>query len=111
MVATGGAGFRVQFGARWTVRLEVQDLIHWGSVSRINGCDATDLQTLIDQKTAGTVTGTGVSGQCNVGAFQGTTAGGYERGSDLGLAHSKVSEGGADTLHVVGVYLGIGVEL
>jgi hypothetical protein len=110
-VVTGGAGFRVQFGARWTVRLEVQDLIHWGSVTHINGCDATDLQTLIDQRTAGTVTGAGVSSQCNVGAFQGTTAGGYDKSNDLAIAHSKVSEGGADTLHVVGVYLGIGVEL
>jgi len=57
------------------------------------------------------VTGAGVSSQCNVGAFQGTTAGGYDKSNDLAIAHSKVSEGGADTLHVVGVYLGIGVEL
>ncbi|HZX43651.1 MAG TPA: hypothetical protein VFE93_17565 [Myxococcaceae bacterium] len=110
MVATGGAGFRMQFGDRWTVRLEVQDLIHWGSVSHINGCDAADLQTLNDQHTAGPVTGAGVSGQCNVGAFQGTT-GGYDRSNDLGIAQAKVSEGGTDTLHVVGVYLGFGVEL
>ncbi len=110
MVATGGAGFRIQFGDRFTVRLEVQDLIHWGSVSRINGCDATDLQVLNDQHSAGTVTGAGVSGQCNVGAFQGTT-GGYDRSNDLGTAQAKVSEGGTDTLHVVGIYLGFGVEL
>ena len=109
-VVTGGAGFRVQLGERFTVRLEVQDLIHWGSVSRVNGCDATDLQTLNDQKTAGGITGTGVSSQCNVGAFQGTTSG-YDRSNDLGIAQAKVSEGGSDTLHVVGVYLGFGVEL
>src|SRR5678815_1548821 len=59
MVATGGAGFRMQFGDRWTVRLEVQDLIHWGSVSRINGCDSTDLQTLDQQRLAGGITGGG----------------------------------------------------
>jgi hypothetical protein len=111
LVVTGGAGFRVQFGERFTVRLEVQDLIHWGSVSRINGCDATELQTLVDQHTAGDVTGTGVSAQCNVNAFRGTTGGGYDRTNDLGIAQAKASEGGSDTLHVVGVYLGIGVEL
>ncbi len=110
MVATGGAGFRMQFGDRWTVRLEVQDLIHWGSVSHINGCDAADLQALNDQHTAGAITGAGVSGQCNVGAFQGTT-GGYDRSNDVGIAQAKVNEGGTDTLHVVGVYLGFGVEL
>ncbi|HUM12139.1 MAG TPA: hypothetical protein VLT82_14435 [Myxococcaceae bacterium] len=110
MVATGGAGFRVQLGDRFTVRLEVQDLIHWGSVSHINGCDATDLRVLNDQHTAGTVTGAGVSAQCTVGAFQGT-AGGYDRANDLGIAQAKVSEGGTDTLHVVGIYLGFGVEL
>lgn len=111
MVATGGGGFRVQLGQRWTVRLEVQDLIHWGGVSRINGCNATDLQTLDAQRAAGGITGAGVSGQCNVGAFQGTASGGYDRGNDVSIAHAKVSEGGTDTLHVVGVYLGFGVEL
>lgn len=111
MVATGGAGFRMQFGDRWTVRLEVQDLIHWGSVSRINGCDSADLKTLNDQHAAGGITGAGVGGQCNFGAFQGTTGGGYDRGNDVGIAQSKVNEGGSDTLHVVGIYLGIGVEL
>jgi hypothetical protein len=111
MVVTGGGGFRVQLGQRWTVRLEVQDLIHWGSVSHINGCNATDLQTLDAQRAAGGITGAGVSGQCNVGAFQGTASGGYDRGNDVSIAHAKVTEGGTDTLHVVGVYLGFGVEL
>jgi hypothetical protein len=111
MVATGGGGFRMQFGDRWTLRLEVQDLIHWGSVSRINGCNSADLKTLNDQHAAGGITGGGVSGQCNVGAFQGTTSAGYDRGNDVGIAQSKVNEGGTDTLHVVGIYLGIGVEL
>ena len=111
MVATGGGGFRVQLGQRWTVRLEVQDLIHWGGVSRINGCNATDLQTLDAQRAAGGITGAGVSGQCNVGAFQGTTSFGYDRSNDVSVAHAKVNEGGTDTLHVVGVYLGFGVEL
>jgi hypothetical protein len=111
LVVTGGAGFRMQFAERFTVRLEVQDLIHWGSVTRINGCDATELQTLVDQHTAGDVTGAGVSAQCNVNAFRGTTGAGYDRTNDLGIAQAKASEGGSDTLHVVGVYLGIGVEL
>jgi|KBSMisStandDraft_5_1062788.scaffolds.fasta_scaffold00267_17 hypothetical protein len=111
MVATGGAGFRVQLGDRWTVRLEVQDLIHWGSVSKINGCNSSDLQTLDEQRLAGGITGAGVSGQCNVGAFQGSTGGGYDRSNDVSLARAKVNEGGSDTLHVVGVYLGFGVEL
>jgi len=106
MVATGGAGFRVQLGDRWTVRLEVQDLIHWGSVGRINGCNSLD-----EQRLAGGITGAGVSGQCNVGAFQGSTGGGYDRSNDVSLARAKVNEGGSDTLHVVGVYLGFGVEL
>jgi len=111
MVATGGAGFRMQFGDRWTVRLEVQDLIHWGSVSRVDGCNSADLKALNDQHTAGGITGAGVSGQCNFGAFQGTTSAGYDRGNDVGIAQSKVNEGGSDTIHVVGIYLGIGVEL
>ena len=111
LVVTGGAGFRMQLGSRFTVRLEVQDLIHWGSVTRVDGCDAADLQILVDQHTAGQVTGAGVSGQCNVDAFRGTTAGGYDRGNDLGVALGKVNEGGSDTLQVVGVYLGFGVEL
>lgn len=111
VVATGGAGFRMQLGERFTVRLEVQDLIHWGSVGRINGCDAAELQTLSDQHATGELTGAGVSGRCNVQAFQGTTKGGYDRSNDLGTAQAKASEGGTDTLHVVGIYLGFGVEL
>jgi hypothetical protein len=111
MVATGGAGFRMQLGERWTIRLEIQDLIHWGGVSRINGCDAADLQILDDQRASGGITGAGVSGQCNSGAFQGTTSAGYERSNDVGIARAKVNEGGSDTLHVVGVYLGFGVQL
>jgi hypothetical protein len=110
MVVTGGAGFRFQFGERFIVRLEVQDLIHWGSVTRINGCNSAELGTLEDQHTAGQVTGAGVSGQCNVGAFQGTK-GSYDRGNDIGIARAKASEGGSDTLNLVGVYFGIGVEL
>jgi len=110
MVVTGGAGFRVQFGERFTIRLEVQDLIHWGSVSRINGCDPADLQTLEAQHSAGQVTGAGVSGQCSVDRFRGTQ-GGYDRGNDIGIAQAKASEGGTDTLNLVGVYFGIGVQL
>jgi len=110
-LASIGGGLRVQFGDRFTLRLEVQDLIHWGGVTRINGCDATELDTLNQQHLAGQPLGAGVSTQCNVSAFQGTTSTGYDRGSDIGIAQSKVKEGGTDTLHVVGVYLGIGVEL
>ncbi len=110
-LVTAGAGFRVQFAERFTVRLEVQDLIHWGGVNRINGCNAPDLQILVDQHTAGQVTGAGVSSQCNVDAFRGTTGAGYDRSNDLGIAQAKVTEGGADTLNVVGIYLGFGVEL
>jgi hypothetical protein len=72
----------------------VQDLIHWGSVSHINGCDAADLQTLNDQHTAGPVTGAG-SRQCNGGASQGTTGGGYDRpGQRREHRPAKVNEGG-----------------
>ena len=110
MVVTGGAGFRVQLGDRFTVRLEVQDLIHWGSVTRINGCDSAELQTLEDQHTAGQVTGAGVSAQCNVDRFRGMQ-GNYDRSNDIGIAQAKASEGGTDTLNVVGVYFGIGVQL
>ncbi|MGZ3481756.1 MAG: hypothetical protein ACXU81_15480 [Myxococcaceae bacterium] len=110
MVVTGGAGFRVQLGDRFTVRLEVQDLIHWGSVTRINGCNSAELQTLEDQHTAGQVTGAGVSAQCNVDRFRGMQ-GSYDRSNDIGIAQAKASEGGTDTLNVVGVYFGIGVQL
>jgi hypothetical protein len=110
-LVSGGAGIRAQVGSRFTVRLEIQDLVHWGSVDRINGCTPQDLQTLLDQRAAGQpLSGTGVGSGCNVGKFQGTV-GGWDRANDLATARSRASEGGGDTLNVLGVYLGIGVEL
>jgi hypothetical protein len=45
------------------------------------------------QRTGSGITGAGVSGQCNVGAFQGSTGGGYDRSNDaVSIARAKVNE-------------------
>lgn len=110
-LVSAGGGIRAQIGQRFTVRLELQDLIHWGGVNQINGCNGQDLETLLEQRAAGQpLSNNGVGASCNIGAFQGMV-GNWDRGNDLAAAHTLVTEGGADTLHVFGVYIGFGVEL
>jgi outer membrane beta-barrel protein len=60
-----GAGFRVFLSDRFTVRLELRDFVYSGHVSRVNGCNLTDVVNI----EASPGTATGLSAGCDQNAF------------------------------------------
>ena len=104
-----GAGFRVQLGQRFTLRLEVNDLAYAARVDRVNGCSEGDLSTLVHQQgQGGALSASAVSGSCKVSSFQGTDKNGYTRVSDLQTALDLTRDTASDVLNNLGLYAGFG---
>lgn len=103
-----GGGFRVQFGERFALRLEVRDLVYTARVDRVNGCSAEDFGALRRAHESGTpFADVPVSGGCNKGAFDGTDPStGQNRRDDLLLGEALVAEPSSDALNNVSFYSG-----
>lgn len=93
-----GAGFRVQLGKRFALRLEVRDLIYTARVDRVNGCSLSDIDTVIDG-------GSQVSSGCRVDAFE---AGGH-RNANLRIARDLIQEPSSDAINLINFYAGASV--
>lgn len=91
-----GAGFRVQLGDRFALRLEVRDLIYTARVDRVNGCSLQDLDAVI------TGAGGAVTSGCNAGAFD---VGG-NRTANLQIARDLVQEPSSDAVNLINFYAG-----
>ncbi len=108
-VGSVGAGFRVQFGSRFALRLEVRDLAYTARVDRVNGCNSTDLNAMAEQLGLGQpVTAAQVSQGCSVSSFSGVKNG-YNRSNDIPLALNLVSTPSSDVLNNLGLYAGLSV--
>ncbi|HEX4382152.1 MAG TPA: outer membrane beta-barrel domain-containing protein [Myxococcales bacterium] len=68
-----GVGLRAFVSERFTVRLELRDLVYSGFVSKVNGCNHDDALKIAAAENAKT-TATGLSGGCNESAFGSTPA-------------------------------------
>lgn len=104
-----GGGFRVQFGERFAIRLEVRDLVYTARVDRVNGCSVDDLAAMaarIDQGQG--VRGASVSSSCDIGSFDGIDPRtNYNRSNDVPLALGLVSSRSSDVRNNVGFYAGL----
>jgi outer membrane beta-barrel protein len=98
-----GAGFRVQFGDRFAVRLEVRDVVYTARVDRVNGCDSADFQILDADFRAGKDPAlSSVKEGCRAETFSLAE----DRANDIPLARSLVAEPTSDVLNLVGLYAG-----
>lgn len=104
-----GAGFRLQLGERFALRLEVRDVVYTARMERVNGCDAEDLKAMDDKlKGGGDPAGAVVSGQCNLDTFTGIVEGtDVKRSNDIPLARALVRIPSSDVLNNIGLYVGI----
>jgi outer membrane beta-barrel protein len=98
-----GGGFRVQFGDRFAVRLEVRDLVYTARVDQVNGCDVVDLEKMdqdlrrgLDPAQSAVKTG------CRKERFAAATA----ADKDVPLAYTLVREPTSDVLNLVSFYAG-----
>lgn len=93
-----GAGFRVQLGERFALRLEVRDLVYTARVDRVNGCSLSDIDSVIDG-------GSQVSSGCRIEAFE---AGGH-RNANLRIARDLIQEPSSDAINLINFYAGASI--
>jgi len=94
-----GGGFRLQIGNRFTIRLEVRDLVYTARMDRINGCDYAEATSLSNDANAA------VSSGCNVSGFGSTTD---DVRLNANLASNLLNLPSSDVLNNVGFYAGLG---
>src|SRR5262249_14107937 len=104
-------GFRVQFGSRFALRLELRDLAYTARVDKVNGCNAADLTAMEEQLRLGQpVTAAQVGSGCSVSSFTGYK-GSYNRNGHIPLALNLVSTPSSDVLNNLGLYIGLSALL
>jgi outer membrane beta-barrel protein len=100
-LAALGAGFRVFASERFTVRLELRDLVYPAYVSRVNGCNLADTGVI---STSGTGASGKVSAGCDVNAFGASDT--EIRGNAL-IARDQIREPSADVMNNLMAYAGL----
>ena len=93
-----GGGFRVFVSERFTVRLEIRDLVYSAYVSKVNGCDASDTKAL------GSDAGAAVKGGCSASAFGDTAA---DVKGNASIAADEIKESSADVVNNLAAYAGL----
>lgn len=88
-----GAGFRLQFGQQFALRLELRDLVYTARVDAVNGCDFEDLNAM-----KGNLEKANVRPGCKKEKFKDTL--------DVNLAKNLVETPSSDVLNNLGVYAG-----
>lgn len=103
-----GAGFRVQLGQRFALRLEVKDLLYTARADRVNGCNLADFDQLDAAAGEARPLNTAqVSSSCKVARFDGVDSKtGQNRADDRVLARQLVEKPSSDVLNVVSFYTG-----
>ncbi len=104
-----GIGFRVQLGERFTIRVEVRDVVYTPSVERINGCDFDDLTRMETRVgSGGTADQAMTSASCRKLEFVGfsETDPTYPNSRNISLARNLVKNPSSDVINNVGLYLG-----
>lgn len=105
-----GAGLRVQLGSRFTLRLEVRDLVYTARVDQVNGCNRTDLEAMFERyQDRSTLDGLEVSAGCRLDSFQGPDPVVEDRLHNIPWARQLVLEPSSDVLNLVSFYTGFSV--
>jgi len=91
-----GAGFRVFLTDRFTLRLEIRDLVYSAYVSTVNGCNYSDTVAISHNGTGATV-----SSSCNISAF------GSDPKGDAAVAAAQIQTPSADVVNNLTAYLGL----
>ncbi|HZA13299.1 MAG TPA: outer membrane beta-barrel domain-containing protein, partial [Myxococcaceae bacterium] len=99
-----GGGFRVQFGDRFAVRLEVRDLVYTARVDQVNGCDFDDLDLMFRNLSQTDPAQAAVESGCRRETFS-QASGGH---LDVVRARELVRERSSDVLNLVSFYAGAG---
>ncbi len=104
-----GAGFRLQLGERFAMRLEVRNVVYTARMERVNGCNVDDLRAMDVKIRSGQDPATATVGaSCDVDTFTGTIEGtDIKRSNDVPLALNLVRIPSSDVLNNIGLYLGI----
>ena len=105
-----GAGFRLQIGDMFAVRLEMRDIVYTARVDGVNGCSAGELNALYQSDKAGTLKNANsvtVGSACNVGTF-------FDKdnkpvSTDIKYARDLTATASSDVLNNLGVYAGFSV--
>jgi outer membrane beta-barrel protein len=104
-----GAGFRLQLGQRFAIRLEVTDVVYTARVDRVNGCDGPSLQALnIADSGNRPLSGVAVNPGCQIEPFVDPSTNKARLG-DLSIANKLIEEGSSDVLNNLGFYAGFSV--
>ncbi len=106
-----GAGFRLQLGERFALRLEVRDVVYTARMTQVNGCNVEDLRAMDAKIRGGRDPGEATVGAtCNLDSFTGVVEGSdppVKRQNDVPLALNLVKTPSSDVLNNIGMYLGI----
>lgn len=104
-----GGGFRVQFGDRFAVRLEVRDLVYTARVDAVNGCSAADLSAMEAALRSGRpIDSVQVAGGCRREEFSGVDdSTGIDRSRDVNFALDLVQVPSSDVLNLISFYAGL----
>jgi len=94
-----GAGFRVFFNDRFTLRLELRDLVYSAYVSTVNGCNYTETKAI-----AGTGSSANVSASCDAGAFGADEA--TKKGGAT-IAAAQIQTPSADVVNNITAFTGL----
>jgi hypothetical protein len=109
---TAGAaiGFRFEFLERFSLRADVRSVLFTDRVSRVNGCDASDLRVMDGALRGGQrVTTAGVSAACQVDRFDGAHPDGTRRSNDVPLGLGIVRNPSSEWTALVSAQLSFGV--
>ena len=100
-----GAGFRVQFGDHFALRLEARDFFFASSLSQVNGCNVQDLQALEQGYEANS--GAPLEGRVNVSHSCRATSFDGSKASNLPSALKLLADPSSDILNILGFYAGV----
>lgn len=103
-----GAGFRLQLGERFAIRLEVTDVVYTARVDRVNGCDGASLKAMNETTKPLNTLADRLNPGCQYQAFQDPDTG-NSLVTELNIAKKFVEEGSSDVLNNVGFYAGFSV--
>jgi len=92
-----GIGFRVFFTDRFTLRLELRDLVYSAYVSSINGCNAADALAISNNGTSAT----GLSASCSAAAF------GSDIKGNAKIAYYEILKPTADVVNNITAFTGL----
>jgi len=109
-MGTVGAGFRLQVGSRFALRVEVHDVVYAARTEKVNGCDVDDLRAMDPTLNAGRMPGAPVqvSASCDVQRFSSRVDPdtGLRGSNDIPLALNLVKNPSSDVLNNIGLYVG-----